>query len=37
MKTAPCTCGSDKLDIVFIEDHKVYHIICELCDKEWIE
>jgi len=29
--------GSDKLDIFFIEEQSVYHIICELCDKEWIE
>lgn len=37
MDTAPCMCGSDKLDIFFIEEQGVHHIICEDCDKEWIE
>lgn len=37
METAPCSCGSQHLNIFFIEDQGVHHVICETCQKEWIE
>ena len=38
-KPEACSCGYHPRaqDVLWIEDHKVFHVICYECGREWVE